>query len=230
MGKKLSKEQREEVVRRCLAGETQVRVAEDFGITRQYVSLIVRAVKHPEEAERRAERKLKKRLTPEQEEELKTTIETSLPNDHEIFPSRGFWTVEHGIELAEKRFGKTPSKAVVEQIVKPLAEKRRRERPADPRPEPPKPFDVRNLSPELADNEAFIAYCSSPIGRQVAQREYEIRLKEWEKRQAKREEKAEMESEFPARPFPGKLPGKRTGKHAGGRGSKFTPKRKKRKR
>lgn len=135
--------------------------------------------------------------------------------------------MDFGLQLAEKLFGKKPSQAVMKDVMKPYLKKRSDE-VWDAKPQPPKPFDIRNVDPELAKDESFVAYCQSPIAKQIAWREYEWALREWEERNAKRQEKEKAEA--PKHPPANRTVGKRTGKHSGGRGSRFTPKKKKRRR
>lgn len=222
--RRLSPEDKEEIIRRLKAGETLQSIGADFGVTRQAISLIRQRVFEPEKVEQKRQAKLKKRLTDEQSEEFARLLETTTPGDHGLVPANAIWTVDLGTRLAHKLYGKTPSVSAMKAFVGPVREKAVRIRESDPKPQPPEPHHINQLSPELAKDKDFVAYYLSPVCEKITWREYEIALEEWEKRNAGRGR--EPEPEEPGEPDPGelarlrKLAAKRPGK---AKGANFTP-------
>jgi hypothetical protein len=228
---RLSRAQREEITRRVLAGEKARPLAEEFGVTRAYVSLLKNQALDPERFIKAAP--LSKKLTPDELERFRQTLATTTPEDHgyHSYPRPEDWKLEHGFLLAEKLFGKKPSKRVVTECMAPHI--RKRQPFVFGRPQPPKPHHISQISPELAGDPDYVAYYLSPICEQIAWREYERALEDYEARFAKDEERVEAERDevttMPAWDYRTAPPGKRTGKHAKGKGSPFTkPKRRKR--
>ena len=226
---RLSKEQREELTRRVLAGEKCLPLAEEFKVTRAYVSLLKNQALHPERFTN--EEKLTKKLTAAETAKFSEVLATTTPTDHDFYPHSEHWSLDYGARLAEKLFKKKPSVRLLTELVKPLMPKR-----SDfkfKRPQPPKLHHISQISAEFASDPDFVAYYLSPICQQIAQREYELAVADWDARFADSDERqiaaeakmaAASEPDFQVAP-----PGKRTGKHAKGKGSPFTPpKRKKR--
>jgi hypothetical protein len=174
--RKLTPEQVDEIRRRVLAGEKGRALAVEFGVTRAYVSLIKCQAKNPEKTRKKNEQKLRRLLTPAQEAQLEETIGGSKPEDHEFYHYK-FWSRDAIRDLAQKLFGKSISVATAKRFVLPPDPRR-----WDARPQPPRPRDVKYLSPELAADPEFVAYYLSPIALQIEQKTYEFALKEWEKR------------------------------------------------
>ncbi|MGL4399575.1 MAG: hypothetical protein ACRCXD_06880 [Luteolibacter sp.] len=228
---RLSEAQREEITRRVLAGEKARPLAEEFGVTRAYVSLLKNQALDPERFVKISP--LSKKLTPEELERFRQTLATTTPADHGFpsYPRPEEWKLEHGSPLAEKLFGKNPSRRVVKECVSPFIPKRK---PFEfTRPQPPKPHHISQISPEFAGDPDYVAYYLSPICEQIAWREYEMALADYEARFAAGEERAKAErdhlSDEAPEDFRVPAPGLRTGKHAKGKGSPFTkPKRRKR--
>jgi DNA-binding CsgD family transcriptional regulator len=232
--KRLTDEQRDEILRRVLAGESSAKLGEEFGVTRAYVSLLKNQALDPDRFTRKKEEKLALKLTPRQREELERVISTSTPEDNDLIPARDRWSIDHGYQLAEKLFNKRPSVRAMKEIMAPYI--KRYEDVMDEKPKPPKKHHINQLEPELAKDPDFVAYYLSPVCEQIAWREYELALKDWERRQEARQ-KMEQEAEYdddismpPMHGMPGHAPGVRTGKHAKGRGPRHTPPKRRKKR
>jgi hypothetical protein len=221
----MSKELRREVIRRFQAGEIRTAIAKDIGFSRQTISNIVDALLKPEKVKAKAEAGHTKRLTGMELEKLKEMLETTQPEDHDFTSAPSGWNMEFGLQLAHKLFGKKPAVATMLPLLKPYARKIVVQEERDPKPEPPRPFDVRTLDKMLAQDEDFVKYCKSPIAKQIAWRSYETALREWEERNPE-EDSAEVK-ETP-KPVDQKIAGKRMGKYAGSRGSNSQPKKKRR--
>jgi hypothetical protein len=224
--RRLSPEDKKEIIRRLKAGDTLQSIGADFGVTRQAISLIRQQVFEPEKVEQKRQAKLKKRLTDEQSEEFARLLDTTTPGDHGLVPAQAIWTVDLGTQLAHKLYGKTPSVSAMKAFVGPIRKKAARIRDSDPKPQPPEPHHINQLSPELAKDKDFVAYYLSPVCEKIAWREYEIALAEWEKRNAGREPGPDLAEDEPGEPDPEemaklrKLAAKRPGK---AKGSNFTP-------
>lgn len=230
---RLTQTQREEITRRVLAGEKARPLAEEFGVTRAYVSLLKNQALDPERFVKITP--LSKKLTPDELDRFRQTLATTTPEDHGYpsYPRPADWKLEHGFLLAEKLFGKKPSKRVVTECMTPHL--RKRQPFVFSRPQPPRPHHISQISPEFANDPDYVAYYLSPICEQIAWREYEMALADYEARFAADEERAKVkaeEDEISAESvgeFMHRPPGLRTGKHAKGKGSPFTrPKRRKR--
>lgn len=226
---RLNQEQRDEMTRRVLAGETAVAVARDFGVTRAYVALLKAQALDPERFIRKAEAKLSQKLTAAEMEKFCEVLSSSTPEDHDLVPTSERWSFEHGHQLAWKLFKKRPSVRVIKECVTPFVPKREEFRFT--RPQPPKPHHINQISPELAKDPDYVAYYLSPICEQIAWREYEWALADWNARFAATEE-AHAEELAMARnehasvvppPERSAAPGQRSGKHAKSKGSPFTP-------
>jgi hypothetical protein len=233
---RLNPQQREEMTRRVLAGETAAAVAREFGVTRAYVALLKAQALDPDRFIRKAEAKLVRKLTAAELEKFRATLAGSTPEDHDLIPTSERWSLDHGYQLAWKLFQKRPSLRVIKECVTPHMPKR-----ADFRftkPQPPKPHHINQIPPELAKDPDYVAYYLSPICEQIAWREYEMALADWEERFAAAEEPHEPEpakarDERPnAALTPERIaaPGQRTGKHAKSKGSPFTPPKRRKKR
>jgi hypothetical protein len=231
---RLTPEQREEATRRVLAGEKQANLAREYGCSRAYISLLKAQALDPERFKRKHETKLKLKLTDEELARLTHIFGTSTPEDNELVPAREKWSLDHGFQLAMKLFGKKPSVRAMKECMGDHLKRRPDE--GDPKPKPPKPHHINQLEPELAKDPDFVAYYLSPICEQIAWKEYEFALAEWEKRNPHGERPVpEMDgdpgwemSEAERLPPPS---GQRVGKHAKSKGSPFTkPKRRRGKR
>ena len=177
---RLTQSQREEITRRVLAGEKARPLAEEFGVTRAYVSLLKNQALDPRRFVKVS--LLSKKLTPDELETFRQTLATTTPADHGYpsYPRAEEWKLEHGYMLAEKLFGKKPSRRVVTECMTPFIPKRK---PFEfTRPQPPKPHHISQISPEFANDPDYVAYYLSPICEQIAWREYELALADYEAR------------------------------------------------
>ncbi|MCU0779601.1 MAG: hypothetical protein MUF04_00710 [Akkermansiaceae bacterium] len=248
---KLTAGQREEILRRLAAGETQASISRDFQVSSTAVYLIKKQASEAGQADR--QRALKKRLLPAEIDRLKSTLQGTLPTDHGIRTTEpekpDVWTIARARDLARKLFGKTPSVRTLTECV-PKPPPRVHDFGLAP-PKPPGPPNVDLLPPDLAADKDFVKYYLSPICRQIEQREYEAALAHYHERLA-RESKRKADApkpEFEPEPEPdddllppppppragfapgSPAPGTRVGKHAKSKGNPFTkPKRRKRKR
>jgi hypothetical protein len=224
----LNQDQRDEITRRVLAGEMATSLGAEFGVTRAYVALLKAQALDPERFTRKAEAKLSLKLTDKQLEEFRKVLSSSTPEDHDLIPTSEKWSLEHGHQLAWKLFKKRPSVRTIKECVTPFMPRR-----ADfrfTRPVPPKPHHINQIPLEFASDPDYVAYYLSPICEQIAWREYEWAVKDWDERFAGREDagpdqEPAMTEDLPAQMIPEKplVPGQRTGKHAHSKGSPFTP-------
>ncbi len=229
---RLTTEQRDEITSRVLAGEKAIALAAEFGVTRAYVSLLKATALDPERFARKAEAKLSIKLTKAELDRLKQVFDTSTPEDNELIPAREKWMLEHGFQLAWKLFQKKPSVRAMKECMG--SHLTRRPDWGDPKPKPPKPHHINQIDPEMAKDPDYVAYYLSPICEQIARREYELALADWEKRNPQGEQPIPRHEEsretFPPRhPARELSPGQRVGKHARSKGSPFTPPKKRRK-
>ena len=228
---KLTSEQREELTRRVLAGESASALGREFGVTRAYAALLKAQALNPERYIKKAESKMSRKLTRAELAKFDKILSTSTPEKEGLIPAREKWSIEHGQQLIKRLFKKNASKRLLTECMEPYIPKRSEFRFT--KPQPPKPHHVNQLDPELAKNKDFVKYYLSPICEQIAWREYELALADWEERFAHEEER---ENEAAARPVaepaqrPVLEPGQRVGKHAKSKGSPFTPPKRKKKR
>lgn len=227
---RLNHEQRDEITRRVLAGEKAAALGGEFGVTRAYVALLKAQALDPQRFIRKKEAKLSQKLTAAEIQQFDEVLATSTPEDHGLVPTSQRWSFEHGHQLAGKLFpNKRPSVRVIKQCLTPYVPKREEFRFT--RPQPPKPHHINQISPELAKDPDYVAYYLSPICEQIAWREYELAVADWDARFAAAEELHEAQltharnapppATAAAEPPP--APGQRLGKHAKSKGSPFTP-------
>ena len=232
---RLNQEQRDEITRRVLAGETAVSLGKEFGVTRAYVALLKAQALDPERFIRKREAKLSCKLTAAEIERFCEIVSGSTPEDHDLVPTSERWSYGHGRQLAARLFpNKHPGVRVIKECMAPYLP-----RPEDFRftkPQPPKPHHINQISPDLAMDPDYVAYYLSPICEQIAWREYELALADWNERFADDEEYAPVpsngNSDSPPAMVPesSAVPGQRTGKHAKSKGSPFTPPKRRKKR
>jgi len=222
---RLNQEQRDEITRRVLAGETAVSLGKEFGVTRAYVALLKAQALDPERFIRKREAKLSQKLTQAEIGKFCEIVAGSTPEDHDLIPTSERWSYDHGCQLAAKIFpNKHPSVRVMKEIMEPYLP-----RPEDFRftkPQPPKPHHINQISPELAQDPDYVAYYLSPICEQIARREYELALADWNERFADTDERGPADDDSARSAMPPDrfaAPGERTGKHAKSKGSPFTP-------
>lgn len=218
--------QREEIVRRGIAGEKLVDIAKEFNVTRAYISLLKNQALYPERFV--VESEYTKKLKPSEIAEFKEVIASSAPTDHDLIPHSEDWSIDHGYQLAEKLFKKRPSKRTIVECLTPYLQERRPNYFS--RPRPPKPPHLSQIHPDLAKDPEFVAYCMSPLAQRLAQKEYEFALADYEARFASDEERAQIAAEKAIQAAHSVPPARKgLGKHARSKGSPFTPaKRKKR--
>ncbi|MBC8126537.1 MAG: hypothetical protein H8M99_05255 [Gloeobacteraceae cyanobacterium ES-bin-144] len=226
--KRLSKEQRDEATRRVLAGEKASALGKEYGVSRAYITYLKANAVKPEHFKRKAEKMLTRKLTEAEAETFQQIIASRTPEDLDLIPHSEKWTLDHGRQLALRLFKKELSARALTDYVSPYMP--RREDFRFTKPQPPKPHHINQISPEFANDPDYVAYYLSPICEQIAWREYEWALADWNKRFADKEESVE-ENESAAAQESVFLPGRRIGKHAKSKGSPFTPpKRRKRRR
>ena len=234
--KGLSKDQIADITRRVVAGEAAISLAKEFGVTRSYVGLLKARVVNPERFKRRREAKLKCKLTAAEIGKFCETIANNTPETLDLIPTSEYWTYDHGHQLAARLF---PKKRVAVRVIKECMA------PYLPRPEdfrvtkprPPKPHHINQIAPDLAKDPDYVAYYLSPICEQIARREYEMALADWNRRYGDQEEQAvdshggdSDRSSAAMLQESYSVPGHRTGKHAKSKGSPFTPPKRRKKR
>lgn len=226
--KRLSDAQRDEIRARVLAGERQVDLAKEFGVTRAYVSLIRQQALHPERYQERRGVLTSKLLDHELEDLLKV-VSTTRPIDHGLEPPLVRWDGELVVQLGRKMFGKKLVKWVVRQALDASKAARAPDRVLR-RPQPPEKHHIGQLSREFLEDEEFVAYYLSPAAEEIERRSYERALAEWIARYGDVEEVdlgGPLEDDegdaddwdatpvFAGVPRTAPAPGERTGKHAG---------------
>jgi hypothetical protein len=226
--RKVTKEQREEMTRRVLAGETAASIAKDYGVTRAYVALLKAQALDPERFARKAEEKLSRKLSREEMKKFVEILSTSTPELQGLIPAREKWSLEHGHQLVWNLFQKKASVRLLKETMEPYIPKRSEFRFT--RPQPPKPHHINQIDPELAKDPDYVAYYLSPICEQIAWREYEMALADWEERFAHEEEPREDGEPADFKVGHHREPGQRVGKHAKSKGSPFTPPKRRKKR
>ncbi|NJR41744.1 MAG: hypothetical protein HC767_02815 [Akkermansiaceae bacterium] len=220
----LTKEQREELLQRHLAGETAVLLSKEFGVSQEYVRLLKRQHLDPERFIAKEEKKLSKKLTAKEIQKFTEALATTTPMDHDFPPHPKWWDLDHGANLAQKLFGKTASMRLLKDLMAPYIPKR-----SDFKWEKPSHRDhlgwkifPRSLQVILA---TWLTTCL-PLITKVRQREYELALADYEERFAEEDERAEKMNSLPAGDFQTfsshQQAGKRIGKHAKSKGSPFT--------
>jgi hypothetical protein len=232
---RLNQDQRDEMTRRVLAGESATELGREFGVSRAYVALLKAQALDPERFRRKAEAKLAIKLTAAELKRFDEALSTSTPEDHDLIPHAARWTLDHGHQLAWKLFHKRPSVRVIKQCVAPYIPQREDFRFT--KPQPPKPHLVNQLLPELAADPDFVTYYLSPLCEQIEWREYEAALADWNARFADDEEPVPDAEASPIQatktdthPVASSAPGRRSGKHAHSKGCPFTPPKRRKKR
>ncbi len=181
---RLSTAQRKEIIERIKAGEIPAALAREYGVSRQAVHALRERTLNPESNYQK--NILRSKLTPSQRAQLIEVLRTTTPVDHGLegeghgHPER--WNSDRVLALGRRLFDKRLYLKTIRQCIQVACPDRRWDPNA--RPEPPKPPDIRDLSPEMADDEEFVKYYFSPLCQQIRQREYEWELREYEKRQA----------------------------------------------
>lgn len=182
---KLNPAQRKELLQRIQAGERPGKLSLEYGISRQAVSQFGDYHLNPDVTRRKGI--LRSRLLPEERKHVVHLLRTTLPKDHGVegeghgHPDR--WNTERLTALTRKLYNKKMFAYAARECIQ--------EACPDPRfdpnqkPEPPGPPDIRDIAPELADDEEYVAYYLSEACQRIRQKEYEWALRLWEERQAR---------------------------------------------
>ncbi|MCU0748407.1 MAG: hypothetical protein MUF13_02565 [Akkermansiaceae bacterium] len=235
--RKLTREQRDEITRRVLSGESQRKLSEEFSVTPQCVSLLKIHAENPEVYSEFLQRRRTRKLMDTEKEQFLHILATSTPEKQGLIPAREKWSLEHGRQLIERLFNKKASPASLKKMMEPFIPKRSEFKFS--KPQPPKKHHINQLDPELAKDEDYVNYYLSPICEQIAWREYEAALADWEERFAHEEDEDGVQSTKPAEAAAPAAPAAapmdliprlRVGKHAKSKGSPFTPAKRKKKR
>ena len=230
--RRMTDEQKAEATRRALAGESPTTLGAEYGVTRSYISLLLSNAKHPERYKRLVENKRKRKLTEAEAAALRDTMEGSNPAELGLEPPIIQWRDVHVFDLAQRMFGKRLFQNTVDQCLEWVAEPASGRKPdiLHRRPTPPVRLHPSELDPELAADPAFVKFYYSPEAEQLAWREYEFALADWQSRHGDAEvvglepetstegaEKELSEDDPTPRqlPQPQTPPGRRRGKHAG---------------
>ncbi len=186
--RKLTAAQREQLTQRVVSGEKQARLAEEFGVTRAYVSLLKMQTIAPKVVDNSANWKSK--LSAKEEEQLRNLFATSTPKLQKLTPAAADWSMDLGKQLAHRLFGKRISVRAITELITPFLPKRKYFE--FKRPEPPKRHHISQLSPSLASDPEFVAYYLSAKCAKLVQREYELAVADYDARFATPEELAEI--------------------------------------
>lgn len=183
---KLTPEQRKQLLGRLKAGERPGELAGEYGISRQAVSQLRDYHLHPDTTRRKGI--LRSRLLPDERKNLIQLVRTTLPRDHGV-ENEGHghpdvWNSDRLTALARKLYEKKMFMYAARECIQEARPDPRFD--PDAKPEPPKPPDIRDLDPELAQDKEFVEYYFSPICQQIRQKEYEWALREWEEREARK--------------------------------------------
>ena len=234
--KRLTKDERAEVREALQRGEKAADLAARYGISRQAVSLIKRALDaesgDPKALAARKRRQSKMRtmkLDTEEWAKLSTILQSSTPLDHHLAKEDDFqpesWNPDRTSKLAKKLFDRTPARG---RVIKLLAElfPQPENYPGSKhqKPEPPVRITKAMISPEFRDDPSYVAYVTSETYWKIQQRTYELELAEYERHQAGLPPHSEEHDEplRPQAPLPARPPAKRR------KGPAFTkPKRRK---
>lgn len=181
---KLTPEQRQELLARLRAAERPCTLASEYGISRQAVAQLRDYHLRPDVARRKGV--LRSRLLPHERNHIVHLLRTTLPLDHGVeqeghgHPDR--WNTERLTALTRKLFGKKMFAYAARECIQEACPDPRFD--ADRKPQPPGPPDIRDIDPELAEDEEYVAYYFSEACQRIRRKEYEWALREWEERQA----------------------------------------------
>jgi hypothetical protein len=224
--KRITQEQRDQIASRGLAGEKTIALAEEFGVSTAYVSMLKIQAVDPMRYQKKTAPCLKK-LTDAELAEIAHVLATTTPADHGMrsHPQPSRWLIEHGQPLAEKLFKKQPSRRVVSEFMAPHLSKKM---PYEfTRPTPPLPHHIDQIPPELAKDPSYVAYYLSTICEQIAWRSYESALADYDARFGGGVPHPSA-AESTTAPRAADPQDKRNGKHTKRKGSPFTPPKKRR--
>ncbi|MFU8894505.1 MAG: hypothetical protein ACNA8L_12845 [Luteolibacter sp.] len=203
---KLTPEQRESLLARLKAGEKPGPLSLEYKISRQAVCQLRDYHLFPEVARRRGI--LRSRLLPDERENVIHLLRTTVPRDHGV-EKEGYghpdsWNTERLTALTRKLYDKKMFAYAARECIQEARPDPRFD--PDAKPEPPGPPDVRDIDPELAQDEEFVEYYLSDACQHIRQKEYEWALREWEERQARKAQGADPDAHKRKRGRPRKNP------------------------
>ena len=170
--RKLTPEQRHEIIRRHQQGEKNKELAQEFGVSRQAVDQLIQYHLKPETRIRK--QNLRSRMLPGERAKLVEILRTTVPRDHALDSvGKGhpdFWNSERVIALGKKLFDKKLYTYAVRDCIQEARPDTRFD--PDAKPEPPGPPDVRDLDPEFAEDPEFVNYYLSPISQPIPMRSH----------------------------------------------------------
>ncbi len=119
--KKITLEERSELVRRALAGENMAQLGREFGVTRAYVSLLRQQARDPDGFERKKraqlDRILTKRLSEAERAVFVRELRTSVPSSRVPGSTATIWTVDEARDLADHLYGKKPGRRFLQECL-----------------------------------------------------------------------------------------------------------------
>lgn len=128
--KKITLEQRSELVRRALAGENMAQLGREFGVTRAYVSLLRQQARDPEGFERKKraqlDRILTKRLSEAERAAFLRELRSAVPSSLIPGSTATRWTVDEARDLAHHLYGKKPGYRFLQECLEEAFKGRRR--------------------------------------------------------------------------------------------------------
>lgn len=252
---KLAPEQRLSIAKRVEAGEKQIALASEFGVTRQAISLLVQKYRRDGEEAilgARRGRKPSRKLAPEEEEAIRRIVAANTTPAKAGLESGGkgkdTWDADAIKQLIKRECSFSPTKGTVADLLAKW----------DLAPRGERPF-----------SQDYYDYINSDIGKEVSRRNWELREKQLrERRDAEQaegtggdkqpataggaqpvsgaadlggddggeeldytdEELAAIRRQMLANRSVGTAVGRRTGKHSKGRGNQTPPRKKRKKR
>lgn len=184
--RKLTPEQRHDILRRYQEGEKVSPLAREYGVSRQAIDSLVKYHLDPQCRVRKQQ--LHSRMLPEERKKLVEILRTTLPRDHGVHKEGhghpDVWNSARVMALGRKLFDKKLYAYATRECIQEARPDPRFD--PDAKPQPPGPPDIRDLTPELAEDKDFVKYYFSPISQQIRQKEYEWALREWEARQERK--------------------------------------------
>ncbi|MCB1211384.1 MAG: helix-turn-helix domain-containing protein [Verrucomicrobiales bacterium] len=173
----LGPEERTKVIERLKAGVTQQVIANDYGVTRQYISLVWKRYQaaglDAVSGHAKRGRPKEQPLTVAEQNILRPIWQNKKPADFGLEPGE-IWTLNSAKEVAKRHIGRTPVAREVAMLLKRWKIPLRRvfaqatnhaDNPWD------REIDVRAIDPELRKDKTFIAYLKSPEAAALRERE-----------------------------------------------------------
>ena len=176
----LGPEERAKVVERLEAGEKQRVIAAEYGVTRQYISLVWKryqaAGMEAVSGQSQRGRPKQRPLTAEEQTVLRPIWQNKKPADFGLEPG-DVWTLSAAKEVAKRQIGRTPVAREVAMLLRRWKIPLRRviTRPTN-QPENPwdREIDPRSIDPELRKDRSFMAYLKSPEAAALREREKQV--------------------------------------------------------